>query len=89
MTNPFALGELASFGGWCRYGSDERNWIESVTVSTYIECEQVCRGNTKCVAFSYKANVNNNCNLYEGGPYTYGDGRTGTACYILGGKLLL
>ena len=80
---------LPSFAGWCRYGSNERDHIKYITINGALSCKQQCLDTEACSAFSYQPEVKNNCNLYQGGPYTKGDGRAGTTCYIMPkGKLL-
>ena len=76
------------FGGFCRYGSDnsENMEMQGITVNNPQKCQQYCMGNTGCVAFSYTNGTTKNCNLYKGGPYTYGNGKRDTTCYSMKGK---
>ena len=60
--------------------------MKSIHDTDVKKCQQHCIGNTGCVAFSYSSG-SKTCNLYEGGPYTYGNGKRGTKCYIMKGKL--
>ena len=82
---PLSLG-LVSFGGWCRYGSDDRDQMTNSNVINAQECQQHCVDKRECVAFSYESNNAESCQLYKGGPYTYGSGRMNTTCYIMQGK---
>ena len=75
------------FVGWCRYGSDERDWIHALTIDSSFECKQECIAVSACTAFSYDEGGTNNCNLYRNGPYTYGDGRESTKCYVMARKM--
>ena len=48
------------------------------------ECYEKCKSTTGCVAFAYDTNNDNlDCDLYEDGPYTTGNGRADTTCYIV------
>ena len=40
----------------------------------------------ECVAFAYAPGEVNNCDLYGNGPYTHGNGRDNTKCYIMTGE---
>ena len=76
-----------SFGGWCRfgpYGLGQRDWMKEITGTDALECQQHCKDNTGCTAFSHDAV--GNCNLYKKGPYTHGAGNAGTTCYLMKGK---
>ena len=86
MVNPLGLDNLENFGGWCRYGSDNSDWNDAITVIDVLECQQHCIDNTECAAFAYTRWVTINCDLYQGGPYTYGNGKSDTTCYIMKGK---
>ncbi len=84
---PLALALPTSyFGGLCRYGSDYRDHFKTITSTNPHECQQNCIDITGCVAFSYTSDAIENCNLYRGGPYTYGSGKPDTTCYIIQGK---
>ena len=81
---------MTTYAGRCTYGSDERNWIKPVTASNVFKCKQQCLVTGGCVAFSYSKETKDNCILYEGGPYTHGNDRSDTTCYIMPkGKLVL
>ena len=73
------------FRGYCRFGAATamKNQIEAITVTSPLRCQQHCIGTTGCVAFSYDNSGTNNCNIYEGGPYEYGNERRGTTCYAM------
>ena len=95
MINSLAPDNFLRFSGMCRYrrygdGKDYRDWIKVFTVTNTLECQRHCIDNTGCTAFSYQNHINKryveNCNLYEGGPYTYGNGQADTTCYIIKGK---
>ena len=84
--------EISYFDGWCRYGSDNREWINGFEIKDDAECYEKCKATNDCVAFSFEySNVDEPCNTYRGGPYTYGNGRSNTKCYIMpkGRALLL
>ena len=73
-----------SFIGNCEDNSDDSYPDSIVSAQDCTECEEKCRKMSMCVAFSLDLpTVNDNCNLYKGGPYTHGNGKTGTLCYIL------
>ena len=76
-----------SFLGFCRFGSDEKNVIESIDAPDSVTCKQKCLESNGCVAFALEPRtVNRNCNLYQGGPYTYGSGKSDTFCYPIPGN---
>ena len=84
-----------SFIGFCKYGSGESNEITDVRTKTPLKCQEECEKTANCTAFSYNTNVIRNCELYEGGPYTYGyniyDSKgtkndTTVKCYIMPSK---
>ena len=55
----------------------------------YSECYTLCAGEVNCTAFALKDDAeNDNCFLYENGPYTYGTGTSGFTCYIMGKHIL-
>ena len=49
--------------------------------SSVSKCQEECAANDSCVAFAY--HDNNDCPLYQNGPYTYGDGTETAKCYIM------
>ena len=84
--------DIPYFDGWCRYGSDNREWIDGFEIKDDAKCYEKCKATNDCVAFSFEyTNVDEPCNTYRGGPYTYGNGRLNTKCYIMpkGRALLL
>ena len=81
---------LPSFAGFCRYGSDHRDWIKDLASTSGSKCLKQCQTTPKCVAFAFTpSGIGRECDLYEGGPYTRGDGSVGSTCYIMQGKTLL
>ena len=89
LINPLGLGSLVSYDGWCRYGPGKRSWMGAYIVKKALECQQYCIDNTGCVAFTFivdDCKYCENCYLYRGGPYTYGNGKAGHTCYIMKGK---
>ena len=76
--------DLPFFDGWCRYGSDNREWMNGFAIKNDILCHQKCLNTTGCSAFSFEYNdVEEPCNIYSGGPYTYGNGRINTKCHTI------
>ena len=76
--------DLPFFDGWCRYGSDNREWMNGYAIKNDILCHQKCLNTTGCSAFSFEYNdVEEPCNIYSGGPYTYGNGRVNTKCHTI------
>ena len=71
------------FDGLCRDRSNNRDWLMATTRNSASECRKECGGMNDCVAFSYKTKGEKNCNLYRNGPYTHGDGKNNTKCYIM------
>ena len=73
---------MVSFSGWCRYGSGESNYQRDLGLTSSIsKCQEECQISVGCVAFTYGENTD--CDLWQGGPYTYGNGRPGYTCYIM------
>ena len=73
---------LVSFAGYCEYGSGESNHLSGIrNISSVSKCQEECRISVGCVAFSYGESMD--CDLYRGGPYTYGDGTDRITCYIM------
>ena len=86
--------ELEFFDGYCRYSLnykyDLRNHTSQSTRNTLSKCYEKCKTETTCVAFAYAPNETANCNLYANGPYTYGNRKPNTRCYIMPlGKMIL
>ena len=76
--------DLPFFDGWCRYGSDNREWTMGYAIKNDILCYQKCQNTTGCSAFSFEySDVEEPCNIYAGGPYTYGNGRVNTKCHTI------
>ena len=48
-----------------------------------MDCYARCQSTDDCVAFAYYKNDDTNCDFYRGGPYTYGNGRKDTTCYVM------
>ena len=72
------------FNGYCRYGSDSKDTFKSIDSDDVEECKRQCVATPNCVAYAYRENYGGkDCDLYRGGPYTYGNGRADIRCYIL------
>ena len=75
---------MQAFDGYCRYGSDDKNWIKELDATNKHNCYEQCQTTDGCTAFAYESNhPNKDCALYREGPYTYGNGRDYTTCYIM------
>ena len=63
--------------------------IKSLTTDSALKCNEECSASIACTAFSFEKGVGltSNCNLYHKGPYTYGNGRENTRCYIMPGRM--
>ena len=73
---------MQAFDGYCRYGSDDKNWIKELDATNKHNCYEQCQTTDGCTAFAYESNgPHKDCDLYRGGPYTYGSGRMNTICY--------
>ena len=72
--------------GFCRCdqcGRNNRSVISSYRTENDSQCQQGCQVSKDCTAFAFEPiNVKKNCNLYRGGPYTYGSGKEDTICYV-------
>ena len=76
--------DLQFYEGWCRFGSDYREWMKGLSTKSDVKCYEICQTTNGCSAFSFEYNnVEEPCNIYTNGPYTYGSGRANTKCYIL------
>ena len=59
--------------------------ITTTDENSLTACKEKCHEFDTCVAFAYESpkDPNNaNCHTYEGGPYTKGNDRKHTTCYI-------
>lgn len=85
FTNSLYIGlGMPFFDGWCRYGPDRTDWMNSYTIKEERFCYEKCETINDCVAFSYDSNnVDEPCSIYRGGPYTHGNGRYNTRCYLM------
>ena len=72
---------MQAFDGYCRYGSNEKDWIKEVETNLQ-NCYNQCKTTDGCTAFAYDES-RNYCDLYRGGPYTKGSGRENTKCYTM------
>ena len=77
-----------TYDGWCRNGVDSETFSGGTGTdeNSVTKCKRKCYRNMECVAFSYETPKDSswfNCKLYKGGPYTHGNGRRNTTCYIL------
>ena len=75
-----------SYVGFCRCdrcGRTKKSVNSSYHTVNDSDCQQGCEATKDCTAFAIEpGNVKKNCNLYRGGPYTYGSGKEGTICYV-------
>ena len=80
---------MQAFGGYCRYGSNERIGIKQVETNRQ-NCYNQCKITDGCTAFAYDWSLSY-CDLYRGGPYTKGSRRKNTTCYTMptGNTLLM
>ena len=79
------LAELTSFIGYCRYGFYDGNLIDSANAISAGQCYEKCKTfpNNECVAFTYSPGDPIECDVYRGGPYTYGNSSPGSTCYLM------
>ena len=81
ITSGSAL-DLSYFFGYCRYDSSAYFNYDGTRAGSDLDCYEECKAATKCTAFAYDYETSeNNCHFYAGGPYTSGNGRSGTRCY--------
>ena len=58
--------------------------MEALAINSDVKCYKKCQKTIGCNAFSFEYNnVLEPCNMYTGGPYTYGNGRVNTKCYVI------
>ena len=69
--------------GYCRYGKDRSSLIKQDATVSALKCHQDCQASYACVAFSFSTDLQRGCVLYGGGPYTHGNGRQNSKCYIV------
>ena len=53
------------------------------SVNSQKECHEKCIGSSDCVAFTFSGPKY--CYLYSKGPYTHGNGVSGSTCYVVHG----
>jgi len=86
----YVCGEASIVTGFCRYGDNQNEHLSAnaITVQTgnneskEESCKQQCESYVNCTAYAFTSE-SSYCDLYQGGPYTYGSGRAGTTCNIL------
>ena len=85
------FSQLQEFDGKCSFGTNYRDFMyeesPDIDVITVQNCYDQCKVTDGCTAFDYDANVMD-CDLYSGGPYTYGDrnanlNRENKKCYTM------
>ena len=59
------------------------NYNVAVQTKNVLECYQTCKGVSSCAAFAFTPSSDENCDLYDGGPYTKGSGIAGSKCFII------
>ena len=86
---------MSTFTGYCRYKSStgQQAWgklIWGLTADSSDDCYKKCKSYGEktekhgvCSAFSFEPKETKNCDLYKDGPYTGGDDRTNTTCYLM------
>ena len=58
--------------------------MEGHATNNDVKCYEICQNTKGCSAFSFEYSaVDEPCNTYTDGPYTYGNDRVNTKCYIL------
>ena len=59
--------------------------LDIVVVDSGTQCYENCQAMASdgCVAFAYSPADSEQCDLYRGGPYTYGTGDSGSTCYLM------
>ena len=83
VSNDLGISQKTYFDGYCRYGDAKSHWIKVATAINLVSCYETCQKTDDCVAFSYSIDSKDNCNLYKGGPYTYGSDHPISKCYIM------
>ena len=69
--------------GYCRTKDGDRDQIRAVGVNDVGRCYAECKAESRCVAFAYTPANCKECDLYQGGPYSTGNGVDGAACYTM------
>ena len=76
--------KLQAYSGLCRDESGEREPTGFLTANDVNSCYDTCLGIAGCTAFAFNYNKRGrNCHLFRGGPYTKGNGRAYTKCYVM------
>ena len=76
--------KLQTLNGFCQYGAGNKDVITEIDTYDANGCYYQCKVTDGCVAFSYITNaLYIDCALYRGGPYTKGNGRGLTTCYLM------
>ena len=73
---------MTTFDGYCRYGSGESDSIKLKGKDSVSTCQKECAALSDCTAFVYR-NYDQSCFLYRNGPYTYGDYKINTKCFLM------
>ena len=73
---------MTTFDGYCRYGSGESDSIKLKGKDSVSTCQKECAALSNCTAFVYR-NYDHSCFLYRNGPYTYGDYKINTKCFLM------
>ena len=76
------LDRMTTFDGYCRYGSGESDSIKLKGKDSVSTCQKECAALSNCTAFVYR-NYDQSCFLYRNGPYTYGDYKINTKCFLM------
>jgi len=81
----YVCDEASTVTGFCRYGDNENENLDGkalVDGTGKGGCKQQCQTTVDCTAYAFTSE-NSHCDLYKGGPYTYGSGAHGVTCSIL------
>ena len=76
------LDGMTTFDGYCRYGSGKSDSIKLKGKDSVSTCQKECAALSNCTAFVYR-NYEQSCFLYRNGPYTYGDYKINTKCFLM------
>ena len=92
LATNFFLGvgwKLNFFEGNCRDGSNNHDFLDTFDTDSLDSCRVKCELTASCTAFAYLDQDGTDCNLYQGGPYTQGNGNS-FKCYVVNkGKNLI
>ena len=83
ILNVIGIAYRQDFDGFCRKSDGSKDYIKDLQTKNVGSCYQTCKDTSGCVAFAFTPSSDKNCDLYKGGPYSKGSGKSGSKCYTM------